>query len=43
MPKLPLVPCQPSATVLGDRVVLSCTFDRVPAEMIGAANAVSNA
>jgi LmeA-like phospholipid-binding len=42
MPKIPLVPCQPSATVTGDRVVLTCSFDRVPPEMIGVANAVSS-
>ncbi|MCU1462609.1 MAG: hypothetical protein JWO37_2684 [Acidimicrobiales bacterium] len=41
MPTIPLVPCQLSATVTGDRVVLSCTFDHVPPEMIGVANTVS--
>jgi hypothetical protein len=43
MPKIPLMPCQPTATVLGDRVVLTCSFDRIPPEMVGAANRLSNA
>jgi hypothetical protein len=43
MPKIPLMPCQPTATVLGDRLVLVCSFDRIPPEMIGAATRLSNA
>jgi hypothetical protein len=38
VPKIPLMPCQPSASVLDDRVVLTCSFNRIPPEMIGLAN-----
>jgi hypothetical protein len=42
MPKVPLMPCQPTATVLGDRVVLTCSFDRIPPEMIGLAQRLAD-
>lgn len=41
LPNVPLMPCQPTATVFGDRVVLTCSFDRIPPEMIGAAQRIS--
>lgn len=37
IPKVPLLPCVANAEVTASRVRLTCHFDRVPAELIGAA------